>query len=131
MWNQRRKSACKNWLALFALLSCFFVCAQAWAMSEEEKIVALIESVRSTPEGTQFVRNGTAYDVADAVSHLSMKYSKAKSRVKTAEDFIRYVASGSSISGQPYLIRYPDGTAVTAAAFFTERLRKLSEEKGP
>lgn len=127
MLNQRRNSA---WLALFLLLSCFFVSVQAYAVSEEEKITALIESIKSAPEGTQFVRNATAYSAADAMAHLNLKYSKAKSRVKTAEDFIQYVASGSSVSGEAYLIRYPDGTAVTAAAFFTEKLRKLKDEKG-
>ena len=96
------------------------------AMSEEEKITALIESVRDTPEGTQFIRNGKAHSVADAVSHLHHKYSKAKPSIKTAEDFIKHIASRSSISGEAYLIRYPDGTAITAEAFFTERLRKLT-----
>ncbi|MDR0247935.1 MAG: DUF5329 domain-containing protein [Burkholderiales bacterium] len=98
-------------------------------MSEEEKITALIESVRDTPEGTQFIRNGKTHSVSDAISHLNLKYSKAKSRVKTAEDFIKHVASGSSVSGEAYLIRYPDGATVTAAAFFTEKLRKLKSEK--
>ncbi|MDR2172925.1 MAG: DUF5329 domain-containing protein [Burkholderiales bacterium] len=94
-------------------------------MSEEEKITALIESVKDTPEGTQFIRNGKAHSIAEAISHLNLKYSKAKSRIKTAEDFIKHIASGSSITGEAYLIRYPDGATVTASAFFTERLRKM------
>ncbi|MDR2244008.1 MAG: DUF5329 domain-containing protein [Burkholderiales bacterium] len=98
-------------------------------MGEEEKITALITSIKDTPEGTQFIRNGKAHSVDDAVSHLNLKYSKAKSRIKTAEDFIKHVASGSSVSGEAYLIRYPDGTTITALAFFTERLRKLKGEK--
>jgi uncharacterized protein YlzI (FlbEa/FlbD family) len=115
----------KTWLPLFLLLFSIFVPVQAYALSEEEKITALIESVRDTPEGTQFIRNGKAYDVDEAVSHLKLKYSKATSSVQTAEAFIKHVASGSSVSGEAYLIRYPDGTTVTSAVFFTERLRGM------
>ena len=111
-------------LFIFTLLPVY-----ALAFSEEEKIMMIIESIRDTPLGTQFIRNDKSYRVDDAVSHLKLKYSRTKSKVKTAEDFIKYVASGSSVSGKEYLLRYPDGTTVTAAVFFTEKLRKL-EKKG-
>ncbi|MDR2710339.1 MAG: DUF5329 domain-containing protein [Burkholderiales bacterium] len=120
-------------LPLLAMFLCALFCAfaplQAHAMSEEEKIAALIASVRDTPEGTQFIRNGKAYNVADAVDHLNFKYSKVKSRIKTAEEFITYVASQSSLSGEAYQIRYPDGKTITSETFFTEKLRKLKDEK--
>ena len=119
----------KTWMAVLAVFLCVFAPVQAYALNEEEKITMLIESIRDTPEGTHFIRNGKAYDVADAVSHLNLKYSKAKSKATTAEEFIKHIASGSSVSGEAYLIRYPDGTAVTAAVFFTERLRGLEGEK--
>ncbi|MDR0769733.1 MAG: DUF5329 domain-containing protein [Burkholderiales bacterium] len=129
VFDRRQKSAGKMWLPLFLSFVFFFVPAQACAMSEEEKIATLIESIGNTPEGTQFVRNGKAYGVAEATSHLNHKYSRVKSKVKTAEDFIKHVASGSSVSGEAYLIRYPDGTSVTAAVFFTEKLRGLKGER--
>jgi len=116
-------------MAVLAVFLCVFAPVQAYALSEEEKITMLIESIRDTPEGTHFIRNGKAYDVADAVSHLNLKYSKAKSKATTAEEFIKHIASGSSVSGEAYLIRYPDGTTVTAAVFFTERLRGLEGER--
>jgi len=121
---------CKAWLALWLALLCLFAPLQAHAMSEEQKITLLIQSVKEAPEGTRFIRNGSVYSVDDAVAHLNMKYSKAKSRIKTAEDFIKYVASTSSMSGEAYLVRYPDGNSVTAATFFTEKLRGLNEQKG-
>jgi hypothetical protein len=120
-----RQGARSAGLLLLLLLAFLLAPVHAYALSEEDKITALIASIQNAPAGTQFVRNGTAYGVADAVSHLNLKYSRAKSRVKTAEDFIQYVASGSSMSGEAYLIRYPDGTTVTAKEFFTEKLRKL------
>jgi uncharacterized protein YlzI (FlbEa/FlbD family) len=126
---QHRKSERSVWGLLLLSFFFFFAAAPAHATSEEDKITMLIESVRDTPESTQFIRNGKAYSVAEAVSHLNLKYSKGKNRVKTAEDFIKHVASGSSVSGEAYLIRYPDGTTVTTATFFTERLRKLKDER--
>jgi uncharacterized protein YlzI (FlbEa/FlbD family) len=123
--SQHRKSKRNVWGLLLLSFLFFFAAAPAYAISEEKKITMLIESVRDTPEGTRFIRNGKAYNVTETVSHLNLKYSKVKNRVKTAEDFIKHVASGSSVSGEAYLVRYPDGTTVTAAAFFTEKLRKL------
>jgi len=115
------------WLPLLLLF--LFAPVQAHALGEEEKIALLIESVKDTPEGTRFIRNGQAYSAADAASHLTLKYSNTNSRVATAEEFIRQVASSSSMSGKEYLIRYPDGITLTAAAFFMEKLRALENEK--
>jgi hypothetical protein len=67
--------------------------------------------------GTYFIRNGKAHDASEAAAHLAFKYARAKSRVSTAEDFIKRVASKSSVSGKEYLIQYPDGTVVTAFEF--------------
>ena len=103
--------------------------ARGHAWSEEEKIALLIESVRDIREGARFIRNGTEYGAAEAAAHLNRKYSRAKSRVKTAGEFIKHVASRSSLSGKEYLIRYPDGTAVTAEEFFMDKLRKLKGEE--
>jgi hypothetical protein len=113
------------WFVFFLPLLFILASFQAHALSEGEKIRIIIESVKDTPKGTQFIRNSKAYSADEVVSHLNLKYSKAKSKVKTAEDFIKYVASRSSASEEEYLIRYPDGTTITSAVFFTERLRKL------
>ena len=120
----------KAWTAFpLSILFIFVISLQVHALGEEEKIMMIIESIKDTPEGTQFIRNDKLYSADNAVSHLKLKYSKTKSRVKTAEDFITYVASSSSISGKEYLLRYPHGTAVTAAAFLTESLHKLEKKK--
>ncbi|MDR2860966.1 MAG: DUF5329 family protein [Syntrophobacterales bacterium] len=120
----------KTKLAFFLSLLFMFAAFHVYAAGEEERIKTLIAAVKDTPAGTQFIRNGKAYSADEAASHLNLKYSRAKTRVKTAEDFVKYVASGSSVSGEEYLLRYPDGTAVTARAFFTERLRKLEKNHG-
>jgi len=48
--------------------------------------------------------------------------------VKTAEDFIRYCASESSVSGKPYEIRFSDGRVVPAAAFLRQKLLQFDTQ---
>ena len=98
--------------------------APAHALTEAEKIQALIATVEKS-QGLQFIRNGSVHDPAAAASHLRMKWKNAGKRVHTAEDFIRYCATGSSMSGKPYQIRYPSGRVENAADYFHAQLRRL------
>jgi hypothetical protein len=49
-----------------------------------------------------FTRNGKDHSPTEAEDHLRMKYSRTKSRIKTAEAFIDRLASESSWTGKPY-----------------------------
>ena len=92
--------------------------------AEEERIAYLISSVAAMSDA-QFIRNGTSYDAKAAAEHLRMKLSFAGGHVKTAEDFIRYCATGSSVSGRPYQIRLADGQLVPAAEFLRVKLAQF------
>ncbi len=94
------------------------------ALSESAKIQALISTVEKS-EGLVFIRNGSAHDPAQAASHLRLKWKNAGKRVHTAEDFIRYCATGSSLSGKPYQIRFADGRAEQSAVYFHAQLRLI------
>jgi Family of unknown function (DUF5329) len=94
---------------------------------ENQKIAYLLKAIE-TLNNAQFIRNGTAYDAKSAVEHLRQKLSMAGSRIKTADDFIRYCASFSSVSGAPYQIRFSDGRIVTSQAYLRQ---KLSEFRMP
>ena len=106
----------------------------SWALAQEAgeaaKIGYLIESVASL-SGAAFIRNGTEYDARQAADHLRLKLRAAGDPVKTAEDFIRYCGSKSSVSGQPYRIRFSDGTSMTAEAFFRKQLKAYAAPKSP
>ena len=90
---------------------------------EQQKIAYLIESV-ATLQGATFIRNGTEYDAKRAADHMRLKLRFSGSRVKTAEDFIRYCGTSSSMSGIKYTIRFQDGRVIDSAAFL---LGKLAE----
>ena len=94
------------------------------ALSEAQKIEALIAAVEHLP-GAVFIRNGTEYDAAKAAAHLRRKLDYAGKKVKTADQFIQHLATGSSMTGKPYKIRFADGRTVDSASFFREQLRKL------
>ena len=93
-------------------------------LSEAAKIQALIHSVEVLP-GAVFIRNGSEYDGHKAADHMRMKLKYAGDKVQTAEQFIDLLATGSSMSGKPYHIRFADGRTVESAVFFHEQLRKL------
>ena len=94
------------------------------AMSERAKIQALISTVEKS-DGLVFIRNGSAHGPASAASHLRLKWKNAGKRVRTAEDFIRYCATGSSMTGKPYQIRFADGRIVDSAVYFRAQLRRI------
>jgi Family of unknown function (DUF5329) len=96
---------------------------------EQARIEYLLSIVASLHDA-EFIRNGKAYDGQAAVDHLRTKLRAAGSRVQTAEDFIRYCASESSVSGRPYEIRLADGRVLLAADFLTQELREFDTSRG-
>lgn len=92
--------------------------------AERERIEELIRSVERLPNA-KFIRNGASYDARAAADHLRLKLREAGDRVRTAEDFIRLCGSRSSVSGNPYRIRFDDGTLVTSEAFLRAKLKEL------
>ncbi len=112
-----------------ALLILAGAVAQAGGRSQAED--ARIEYLLGTIAAlhyAQFIRNGSAYDSTAAVDHMRAKLHSAGSHVKTAEDFIRYCASESFVSGKPYEIRFPDGRVVFSADFLRQKLREFDQQ---
>src|SRR4051812_43074852 len=75
---------------------------------EQQRIDYLIQSLGSLP-GALFIRNGKEYSAQDAQKHLQQKLAYGGERVKTADMFIDYCALESSMTHQPYQIRFADG----------------------
>jgi hypothetical protein len=48
---------------------------------------------------------------------------------KKAEDFIRLCGSKSSVTGETYRMRFPDGTNRDAEVFFRERLKEFVADR--
>ncbi len=86
-----------------------------------ERLIRYIEQQKDV----QFVRNGTAHSPEDAAKFLRDKFKKMGELVTSAQSFIDQIASRSSTTGEPYLIRFPDAHIVPAAQFLTDELRRM------
>ncbi|MFY8189763.1 MAG: DUF5329 family protein [Bacteroidia bacterium] len=92
-------------------------------LTEAQKIDKLIAYVEVTE--AKFVRNGTEYSGVDAAKHLRMKREKAGKKITTARQFIDYLASKSSMSGEPYLMKFKNGTTLPVRDILYHQLKKL------
>jgi hypothetical protein len=109
---------------LFLFLS-FLVNAQT-SYTEQQKINHLITYI-STLKDVVFIRNGSEYKSIQAANHLKMKLEKADDKIKTAEDFIEKIASVSSLSGEPYKIKFSNGKVFNCELILKIELKKLVE----
>ena len=110
-------------LALLVMTSLQAAGADA-PIDETKKIEALIAHVEGLQDA-KFVRNGIEYDAKTAGAFLRGKWDTNKARIKTAADFIEHVATKSSTSGKPYLIRLKDGKEHKSGDYLTEQLKLL------
>jgi len=111
-------------LAALLLLWTVALAQSAAPPREQARIEYLIARVELMHDA-QFIRNGSSYDGHAAADHMRRKLRFAGERVRSAEDFIRYCASASSVTGRAYEIRLGDGRTVTSAAFLTAQLAEF------
>jgi hypothetical protein len=118
-------------VALFLMAWLWMAPAQAATPAQESaRIEALIATLGGLDDAT-FLRNGKAHSATEAASHLRLKWKNAGKRVRTAEDFIRYCATGSSITGRTYRIRFADGRERASADYFRAQLRRIDAQDAP
>ena len=96
----------------------------ATGLTEAQKIERLIQFVRSMKDAT-FIRNGSEHSCSEAADHLQSKWQKHKDKIGSARDFIDELASKSGLSGQPYKIRFKDGSTFTTNQILMGELQRL------
>lgn len=94
-------------------------------ISEEQKIEKLIAYIEKSD--AVFIRNGKEYPGKEAAEHLRMKRKKAGSKVKTAKDFIDFIASKSSMSGEPYKMKFKNGAIFNTRDVLYNELKKIEK----
>ena len=96
-------------IGLFVLMLGALAHAADVTSVERRKIEYLIASIETLPDA----------------SHLRLKLRSAGSRVVTAEDFIHFCASASSVSGTRYQIRFANGRAVSSETYLRQKLAEF------
>lgn len=114
----------KSFILFFVVISAFLVSTPT---TEEQKIIALIHYIEKLEEAV-FIRNGSEYPAAKAARHLESKRKKAGKRIRTAEEFIAQLASKSS-TGEPYKIRFKDGTVLTTKEVLQKELKRIEQKQ--
>jgi len=93
-------------------------------LHEQTRIERLIQFVESQKD-MKFIRNGSEYNCADAAKFLRGKLESMGGEVTTAREFIERIASKSSMSGQPYHVKFGDGRLIPAAQFLADELKRM------
>lgn len=106
--------------ALVIAILAALLAGTAYAVDDHAEIQHLLSAIGSS--GCTFIRNGQDHPAEEAEDHLRMKYRRAETRITTAEAFIERLASKSSWTGRPYLIRCGADSAVPSANWLTNRL---------
>ncbi len=87
-------------LALLLALACAGSAgAEAGWQEEVEYLLGFIGQ-----SGCLFTRNGKSYSAVEARQHIGKKYNSVKKRISSAEQFISYAATKSSITGEAYTV---------------------------
>lgn len=98
-----------------------------WAFTEFEKINKLLNLIEASK--IVFIRNGNEYSGKEAKEHLEMKLRYAGNRIKTAEQFIVYLASKSSFSGKAYYVKFENGKKIKSEIWLRNHLKKIENKK--
>ena len=98
------------------------------APAEMARINRLIDAAASHSE-SRFVRNGSEYSAQDAAEFMRKKLAHAYygRNVTTVNDFIDQIATRSSTSGEPYMVKLSDGRAVPCSEFLRLELARIEK----
>lgn len=115
-------------LFLLIIYPFLFLTSQSYPkLTEKEKITYLLDELEKSK--LIFIRNGDEYSAKDARDHMQKKLDYAGNRITTADQFITYIATKSSLSGKSYYVKSPDGKQTESAVYLRNLLSKLEEKK--
>jgi len=106
---------------LFSLLMILSFHTSCFAGTTEEiaSLLLFVELSECT-----FIRNGKHYDAPEARKHIEKKYNYFKDKITTTEEFIRYSATKSTMSGKLYRV-VCNGVGMNSSDWLLAELDKL------
>ena len=110
------------------MVAAFLLVSASVALADmQSEIQYLLQYVENS--GCEFERNGSVYASGEARSHMERKYNYVRSRVDVTEDFIRYAATESSMSGSKYHVTC-GGKQQTSAEWLNNELARYRNNAG-
>ena len=89
--------------------------------STQDEIAHLLKFVETTE--CKYERNGTMHSGAEAVEHINKKYQYYADDIKSTEDFIKYSATKSKMSGKYYKIHCANADVVKSQEWLLTELK--------
>ena len=93
----------------------------------QQEINHLLEFVANT--SCQYERNGSVYDGVRAEKHIKKKYEYFRDRINSAEDFIEYSATKSTMSGKQYKIHCDNMATQNSSDWLLNELKKYRDNQ--
>jgi len=115
-----------NKIIRFLVVLLVILSTAAYADTQKE-ITHLLDFVANT--ACKFERNGTLYGGIEAQVHIKKKYQYSIDKINSAEDFIKYSATRSTISGKQYTILCADMPVQNSADWLLEELKKFRQSR--
>ncbi len=110
----------------FCLLFCLSMCPLVSADTPSE-IQYLLHFIGQTD--CVFIRNGDNHNAKEALEHIQKKHKHFKKKIRTAEDFIKYSATGSLISKKPYHVDCPQKNRQPSAQWLLIELAQFRKNQ--
>ena len=107
----------KNFIVMFLIGTCVY----AHALPDEE-IDHLLNFVGSTD--CTYVRNGHKHNGLEAKKHIARKYKYYSDKIDTTEDFIKYSATKSTVSGKFYMMHCPSKDPIKSKDWLLAELKR-------
>lgn len=97
----------------------FASAALAASRTEAQRIEAAVKTIETSK--VIFVRNGDEHSAAKAAEFMRGKLKRSGDKVKTFDQFVDELATKSSTSGKPYLVKLESGDLVPLAKWLREQ----------
>lgn len=113
-------------ILLLAMLVPVSSLSNSSSIEPEQEIDHLLQFIEHS--GCTFIRNNDSYDGAQARVHIQKKYNYIKKRKNqvSAEEFIKYAASQSSLSKKLYMVHCATKT-MTSESWLVEELEQYRQ----
>ncbi|WP_228445561.1 DUF5329 domain-containing protein [Thalassotalea sp. HSM 43] len=115
-------------IKVFTIIIATFVSTMVLAKSAnlEPEINHLLQYVATTD--CLYERNGTAHKGTEAKQHIKKKYDYYEDDIETTEDFIKYAATKSTMSGDYYYIQCPGQAKVKSKDWLLAELASFRDK---